>query len=77
MITLKEAIKGTTAKFVYACSGVLYYTIEANEETYMFPVDMNDKGDVGSAYFNAEEKGIFFMRYIRKSMEKETFIKIK
>jgi hypothetical protein len=38
---------------------------------------MNDKEDVGTGVFLAEEKSIFFMRWIRKAVESNNFIKIK
>ena len=75
MITLKEAVKGTTANFSYACAGVLYYTINVGTDKYQFPIDMNNKEDVGSTYFFPEYKGITLMRYIRKAMESENFIR--
>ena len=77
MITLKEAVKDTVAKFSYACCGVLYYVIEVGDEKYQFLVDMNNKEDVGATSFVSEYKGITLMRYIRKSMESGDFIKIK
>ena len=80
MVTLKDAVKGTTANLKYVCAGVLYYTIFIKSETgdgeYQFPVDMNDKEDVGSTYFYPEYKAITLMRYIRKAMGNETFIKV-
>jgi hypothetical protein len=77
MITIKEAVKDTVAKFYYACAGVLYYTVEVGNDKYQFPIDMNDKEDVGTTAFVAEYKGITLMRYIRKAMNSENFIKIK
>lgn len=77
MITIKEAVKNTTAKFSYACAGVLYYVVEIGEDKYQFPVDMNNKEDVGATAFFSEYKAITLMRYIRKAMESENFIKIK
>lgn len=55
------------AKFAYAIAGVLYYRVELSDCAYEFPVDMNDKEDVGTATFNAEIKAITLMRYIRKA----------
>lgn len=76
MITLKEAVKNTVANFSYACSGILYYVVQVGEGRYQFPIDMNNKEDVGATYFFPEYKGITLMRYIRKAMESENFIKI-
>lgn len=41
-----------------------------------FPIDMNDKDDVGTTTFVASYKPITLMRYIRKAMENETLITI-
>lgn len=40
--------------------------------TYVFPVPLEDIGD---ATFNATEKALFFMRYIRKAQEEGSFVK--
>lgn len=76
MITLKEAVKGTKCRFDHAIAGTLYYVLEVGTDKYQFPIDMNDKADVGTAVFEAEYRGITLMRYIRKAMENETFIKL-
>lgn len=34
MITLKELVKGTTAKFSHAIAGVLYYIVEVDDIKY-------------------------------------------
>lgn len=77
MITLKEAVNKTTAKFSFAKEGVLYYNVTVENETYQFPIDLNNKEDVGSGIFLPEDKTIFFMRWIRKAMDKGEFVKIK
>jgi phage tail tube protein FII len=81
MITLKEAVKNTMAQFSYACAGVSYYKVSVNTENgieeYQFPIDMNNREDVGTTAFIAEYKGITLMRYIRKAMGNDTFIKVK
>lgn len=76
MITLKEAVKDTKCKFDHAIAGTLYYVLEVGTDKYQFPIDMNDKNDVGTATFEAEYKGITLMRYIRKAMDGENFIKL-
>ena len=76
MITITEAVKNTTAKFSHAIAGVLYYNLYVNEDTYQFEINMNDRSDVGTTTFFAEYKGITLMRYIRKAIESETFVKI-
>jgi hypothetical protein len=76
MITLKDAITGSVAKFDHAIAGVLYYTLFVEDDQYQLVIDMNDKDDVGTTSFEAEYKGITLMRYIRKGMADETFVKI-
>lgn len=76
MITLKELVKDTTAKFTHAIAGVLYYVVEVGETKYQFPIDMNDKYDVGTTTFFAEYKGITLMRYIRKAISSESLVKL-
>lgn len=56
---IKEHIKGKV-RFQYYRDGNLYYQ---TEDGLTFPVPIDD---AGSATFLAEDKGILFMRYIRK-----------
>ena len=76
MITLKEAITNTVAKFDHAIAGVLYYNLQVGDKLYLFEIDMNDKDDVGTTTFESEYKGITLMRYIRRALEKEQLIHI-
>lgn len=59
---MKEHIKGT-AKFQFYRAGHLYYKTETD---LVFPVPLSDCGE---ATFQAEEKAILLMRYIRKHLE--------
>lgn len=78
MITIKEAVKNSTAKFEKAIAGVLYYNLTIESvDVYQFTVDMNDRNDVSTATFESEYRGITLMKYINKAMKSETFIKIK
>ena len=77
MLSIKEIVKDTVSIFSYACAGVLYYTVTVGEDTYQFPVDMNDRDDVGTTAFVAEYKTITLMRYVRKALESGDFIKIR
>ena len=76
MISIKDAVTNSTAKFSHAIAGVLYYHLFVNNEVYQFPVDMNDKDDVGTTTFVNEYRGITLMRYIRKAIVSENFVKI-
>ncbi len=63
------------ANFSYFCGGNLYYTVEYDGEMYQFPISTDSK-EVGSAPFDKEIKAITLMRYIRKSIDNNEFIKI-
>ena len=76
-MTLKEIVTlPAEAKFVHAIAGTLYYRITIDNIVVEFPIDMNDKDDVGTTTFVASYKPITLMRYIRKAMENETLITI-
>ena len=61
-MTIKDHIKGFVT-FQYYRAGNLYYKTETD---FLFPVPISDTGE---ATFPAKEKGILFMRYIRKQLE--------
>lgn len=64
------------AKFSYFCGGNLYYTVEYDGELYQFPISTDIK-EVGTAPFDKEIKAITLMRYIRKSISNDEFLKIR
>lgn len=66
---------GNMAKISHAIAGVLYYQVTTAEGTYQFPVDMNDREDVGTTSFDAEIKAITLMRYVRKAIKNEELVK--
>jgi hypothetical protein len=59
-MNVKEHIKGQV-RFQYYRDGSLYYKTEFTDLTFPVPIT-----DVGNATFLAEDKGILFMRWIRK-----------
>lgn len=75
---LKEIVgDDNIANISHAIAGVLYYQVETKSgNKYMFPVDMNDKEDIGTSTFPASIKCITLMRYVRKSMKENSLIKI-
>lgn len=74
-MTLKEIVTLLSeAKFVHAIAGTLYYRIITDDVTVEFPIDMNDKDDVGTTTFVASYKPITLMRYIRKAIDNESII---
>ena len=69
IVTLKEL-----AKFSHAIAGVLYYKIIHGNVEIMFPIDMNNKDDVGTTTFVSSYKPITLMRYIRKAIDSDSLI---
>lgn len=71
---IKELIQNNTVQFDSFRQGFFYYNIQYNGNTYQFTVPLED---IGTATMLATDKAIAFMRWIRKSMADNTFIKIK
>jgi hypothetical protein len=69
-----DIVKDNTANFLHAVGGVLYYKIDTKKMTYIFPIDMNDKEDVGTATFESEHKAITLMRYLNKAIKNNSLI---
>jgi hypothetical protein len=79
-MSIKELIDGNKVRFLYYRKGELWYEFVALREVdsydgesimgdtaiFQFPVPISDCGD---GQFNAEDKAIYFMRYIRKYKE--------
>ena len=63
MSNIKEMVSGKVVRFSHYRKGELFYNTECGFE---FPVPINDTGD---GTFNAEDKAILFMRYIRKHLD--------
>lgn len=59
MINIKEAVKQNVS-FSYYKDGELWYK---DFENNLFPVPI---ADIGNATFLSEDKGMLFMRYMRK-----------
>lgn len=69
---LGRIVKNNTAKFSFFRAGILYYVIDVDGITYSFAVPADD---LGGASVMAEHKAITLMRYIRKALEDETFVR--
>ena len=67
MYTLKELVKDTVVHFIEYRKGNLWYTVSGYED-FQFPVPIEDTGD---GVFKAYDKGMLFMRYIRKHLEQK------
>ena len=61
MKTLTELVKDNKVRFTHARNGNLWYVTE--NEQFIFPVPFSEVGD---ASYNAEDKAILFMRFMRK-----------
>ena len=70
-MSIKEIVKDNKVFFYFIRAGVAYYKVMFNKTWYMFPVRLDDLGD---ATLLAEDKAIFFMRYVRKAFENDEFV---
>jgi len=68
---LKKLIKGDVT-FLYYSDGALWYN--TSDGSLIFPVPIDD---IGTATFKNRDRGILFMRYIRKYLESINAAKIK
>ncbi len=67
-------MKDNLASISHAIAGVLYYEVKTQDFTYQFPIDMNDKDDVGTTTFPSQIKAITLMRYVRKAIKNEELV---
>jgi hypothetical protein len=66
-MTLKEIVTlPAEAKFTHAIAGTLYYRITTDNIVVEFPIDMNDKDDVGTTTFVASYKPIYINEVHKK-----------
>ena len=67
---LKRRVK-EPVDFLYYTDGCLYYRCRADSYTFIVPIQDTKNTEGNQPIFNATDKGIFFMRWIRKEMERE------
>lgn len=73
--------KGRDARFSHYRQGYLYYNILVTQMeneviktiTYSFPIEIKD---LGGATVSNTEKSVTLMRYIRKALADETFVRV-
>ncbi|MCF7826213.1 MAG: hypothetical protein K9M55_05855 [Candidatus Marinimicrobia bacterium] len=66
-MNLKDMVKGgQKVRIRFYSRGSLWYITDSGFE---FPVPVGDRKEVGNATFLAEDKAIYFMRYIRKHIQ--------
>jgi hypothetical protein len=81
---IKYIVNNNKVHFDSFRQGIFYYKVrvpyisqdylgdkDTSYDVYLFPVPVED---IGTATMLAEDKAIFFMRWIRKAIEDETFI---
>lgn len=71
---LKELVKDKRMA-IFECyrNETLYYSLTTEDGTYQFPIPIEDmKGTT----INREEKALHLMRWIRQSLENDTFEKV-
>lgn len=80
MIPKLKEIVHNNIHFDYYRAGIFYYTVTignedwpAGVETFRFPIPQDDIGD---ATMLKIDKGILYMRWIRKAIEDKIFIKV-
>ena len=64
MNTIKEMVKNKQVSYLFYREKELWYTTECGFE---FPVPIDD---VGTAAMNRDDKAIYFMRWIRKQVDR-------
>lgn len=78
MESIKDIVKGTTAKLSHFCEGKAYYFIETEKHLYQLTLNSLSKDWKATNLF-PEFKTIRLMRWIRKSIEAkdDNFIMLK
>lgn len=71
--TLKEIVKDTIAEFSFYRQNNIYYTVKLPDGVYQFNIPLND---LGSATLVRSCRTITLMRYVRKSIADNTFVKV-
>ena len=73
---LKDIIKDNVVNFSHYQGGYFYYNIETKEGTFQFPVQQSDIEATDFPTLLAQDKAIYFMRYIRVAIKENKFNKI-
>ncbi len=78
METLKQIVKGTTARLTHVCNGRVIYQIQTAQHLYQLEID-STRQEWETTYLLPEFKSITLMRWIRMGMEAgdESFIRLK
>ena len=76
MHSLKEIVKGTTAKLSHINNGKLYFNVDVEGIIYQFPIDCTDVSEWKDTDIYTEYKAVTLMRWIRKAMESQNLIQL-
>ena len=68
MESLKEIVRGTTAKLSHICDGKVFYQIQTSRHVYQLEINSTEK-EWETTYLFPEFKSISLMRWIRKGVE--------
>lgn len=83
---IKELVKDNKVYFDSFRQGIFYYRlrvpyekadylgdVDTHYRNYLFPVPVDD---IGTATMLSEDKALFFMRWIRKAIDDQTFTQV-
>jgi hypothetical protein len=73
MKSIKEIVKDNIVEFSSYRNNMFYYNIEIDGDWYQFQIE---REDIEGSTLMAKDKAITFMRWIRKAIKDNTFIKI-
>ena len=78
METLKQIVKGTTARLTHVCNGRVIYQIQTAQHLYQLEIDSTQQ-EWETTYLLPEFKSITLMRWIRMGMESadDSFIRLR
>lgn len=69
---IKDIVKNNVVRFSHYRAKILYYNVDVDGVTYMFPVPIEG---VDNATMLNEDKAMIMMRFIRKSLDEGSFVK--
>lgn len=79
-INLKSLVKGTVDLICVNSGGIAVYKVTSDDNhEYQIEIDLSDKHDVGetAAFLPHYDRALILMRWIRRSIENDTIIKLK
>ena len=73
---LKDFIKDNVVNFDHYQGGIFYYNVKVGDNLYQFPVPQKDIEATEFPTLLAQDKAIYFMRYIRKAISSNSLLVI-